>query len=78
MGDDVTLVSSADETARDLYRILTERDLLRPADAAPPRHRFLATGDPAPFARLARRFLGLELPEGTAVPAFGGVSLAGA
>jgi glutamate racemase len=78
MGDDVTLVSSADETARDVYRILTERDLLRPADGAPPRHRFLATGDPAPFARLARRFLGLELPEGTAVPAFGGVSLAGA
>lgn len=78
MGDDVTLVSSADETARDVYRILTERELLRPEDAAPPRHRFLATGDPAPFARLARRFLGLELPEGTAVPAFGGVSLAGA
>jgi glutamate racemase len=78
MGDDVTLVSSADETARDVYRILTERDLLRPADGAPPRHRFLATGDPAPFARLARRFLGLELPGGTAVPAFGGVSLAGA
>ena len=30
MGDDVTLVSSAEETAKDLLRVLTERDLLRP------------------------------------------------
>jgi glutamate racemase len=62
MGDGVTLVSSADETAKDVYRVLTERDLLRPDDAPPPAHRFLATGDPAPFARLASRFLGPELP----------------
>jgi glutamate racemase len=58
MGDGVTLVSSADETAKDVYRTLTERDALRPDDAAPPHHRFLATGDAAPFARLASRFLG--------------------
>ena len=60
MGDDVTLVSSADETAKDVYRILVERDMLRePSDpAAPPQHRFLATGDAAPFRRLASRFLG--------------------
>ncbi len=61
MGDEVTLVSSADETARDVYRVLTERDLLRPDDAPPPAHRFLATGDPEPFRRLASRFLGPEL-----------------
>ena len=60
MGDGVTLVSSADETAKDVYRVLTERDLLRPDDAPPPTHRFLATGDPAPFARLASRFVGPE------------------
>jgi glutamate racemase len=64
MGDEVTLVSSADETARDVYRKLTERDLLRAEfepDGTPrpaPRHQFLATGDSAPFARLASRFLG--------------------
>ncbi|HEY5841659.1 MAG TPA: glutamate racemase, partial [Mycobacterium sp.] len=29
MGDNVTLVSSAEETAKDLLRVLTERDLLR-------------------------------------------------
>jgi glutamate racemase len=60
MGDGVTLVSSADETAKDVYRILNERDLFRPDDAPPPAHQFLATGDPAVFARLAYRFLGPE------------------
>jgi glutamate racemase len=61
MGDGVTLVSSADETAKDVYRVLTRLDLLRPEDAPPPRHRFLATGDAAPFAKLGRRFLGPEI-----------------
>jgi glutamate racemase len=61
MGDGVTLVSSADEIAKDVYRMLTERDLLRPDDASPPVHRFLATGDPEPFARLAHRFIGPEV-----------------
>ncbi|WP_020657351.1 glutamate racemase [Amycolatopsis benzoatilytica] len=57
MGQDVTLVSSADETAKDLYRVLTELDLLAER-AEPPRHEFLATGSPEPFARLAQRFMG--------------------
>lgn len=61
MGEDVTLVSSADETAKEVYRMLTERDLLR-TDTTPPRHEFLATGDLAPFARLAERFLGRAVP----------------
>jgi glutamate racemase len=60
MGDEVTLVSSADETAKDVYRVLNERDLFRPDDAPEPVHRFLATGDPAVFGRLAYRFLGPE------------------
>ena len=61
MGDDVTLVSSAEETAKDVYRVLTRADLLRDEDDAPPEHCFLATGDPEPFARLGRRFLGPEV-----------------
>jgi glutamate racemase len=61
MGDDVTLVSSAEETAKDVYRVLTRADLLRDPDAPPPVHQFLATGDPEPFARLGRRFLGPEV-----------------
>jgi glutamate racemase len=61
MGEDVTLVSSAEETAKDVYRVLTRSDLLRDEDAPPPVHRFLATGDPEPFGRLGRRFLGPEV-----------------
>jgi glutamate racemase len=61
VGPDVTLVSSAEETAKDVYRVLATHDLLRDADAAPPTHRFLATGDPTPFETLGRRFLGPEI-----------------
>jgi glutamate racemase len=68
LGPDVTLVSSAEETAKDVLRTLSELDLLRePTDDTddPTRpgsgHEFLATGDPAPFRRLGRRFLGPEI-----------------
>jgi glutamate racemase len=63
MGEQVTLVSSADETAKDVYRVLVERDMLRPDDAPPPRHELRVTGDDEPFQRLARRFLG-DFPAG--------------
>jgi glutamate racemase len=61
VGEGVTLVSSAEETAKDVYRVLVREDLTREEDAPPPVHRFLATGDPEPFARLGRRFLGPEI-----------------
>ena len=61
MGNSVSLVSSAEETAKDLYRVLVEGTLLRDADAAAPMHRFLATGDAKAFEGLARRFLVPEL-----------------
>jgi len=61
VGDDVMLVSSADETARDVYRTLVRHELTRPDDSPPPRHRFVATGDPEPFYELGRRFLGPEI-----------------
>jgi glutamate racemase len=61
MGEGVTLVSSAEETAKDVYRVLTRADLLRDEDSPPPVHQFLATGDPEPFGRLGRRFLGPEV-----------------
>ena len=58
MGDAVTLVSSAEETAKDVLRVLTTEDLLaEPADE-PPHHEFVATGPPQPFTKLAHRFLG--------------------
>lgn len=59
MGDGVTLVSSAEETAKDLLRVLTEQDLLRPHPERPGATRvFEATGDPEAFTALAARFLG--------------------
>ena len=61
VGDGVTLVSSAEETAKDVYRVLVNQDLLRADDSSAPVHRFLATGDAEPFARLGRRFLGPEV-----------------
>lgn len=62
-GDQVTLVSSAEETAKDVYRILVEQDLLRDKNLPEPKHEFLATGEP--FTALARRFLGPEVLEVT-------------
>ena len=61
MGESVTLVSSAEETAKDLYRTLVEKNLLRTHQAQPPTHKFLATGDAKAFESLARRFLGPEV-----------------
>ena len=61
LGETVTLVSSAEETAKDLVRVLTELDLLRPHDAPPATRAFEATGDPEAFIRLASRFLGPAL-----------------
>ena len=61
MGEGVTLVSSAEETAKDLYRTLVENNLLRDARGGAPTHKFLATGDAKAFESLARRFLGPEV-----------------
>ncbi len=61
MGNGVSLVSSAEETAKDLYRVLVENSLLRSGEAKAPTHRFLATGDAQSFEKLARRFLGPEV-----------------
>jgi len=60
MGNDVTLVSSAEETAKDLYRTLVENNLLN-SGAAKVSHRFVATADTDRFTTLAKRFLGPEV-----------------
>lgn len=54
MGSDVTLVSSAEETVKDVVRVLTEHDLFRTGD---PDLLFASTGPVEQFAKLARRFL---------------------
>ena len=61
MGPEVTLVSSADETAFVTRRTLTDAGILRQPGAAPAEHRFLSSGDISWFADLGRRLLGPEL-----------------
>ena len=61
MGEDVTLVSSADETAKDVYRELLNHAIESPVPEEHPRHEFLATGESETFENLARRFLGPEV-----------------
>lgn len=70
VGDDVTLVSSAEETAKDVYSTLTNHGLLRGSGLGPPTHQFFATGDPIQFADLGRRFLGPEVHSVTHIEGF--------
>ncbi|GAA4839160.1 glutamate racemase [Saccharopolyspora rosea] len=67
MGDQVTLVSSAEETAKDVLRLLTENDLLADPETTP-EHEFRATGAPERFARLAERFLRPQVAAGAVRP----------
>ena len=74
LGPDVVLVSSAEETAKDVYATLVGSGLQR-GEVDAPVHGFLATGDPEAFHRVAEVFLGPELTEvraAQAVPVGGG------
>jgi glutamate racemase len=59
MGHDVALISSAEETAKDVFAELAARDGFR--SGPEPRHRFVSSGDPATFQALGARFLGPEI-----------------
>jgi glutamate racemase len=76
MGDGVTLVSSAEETAKDVFRTLAAHDLMRDDGLPAPEHRFTTTGDPTVFAELGRRFLGPEFVAGQATGALSPVASA--
>jgi glutamate racemase len=60
MGPDVLLVSSAEETAKDVYTVLIANGLLR-EEGAPPTYEFLASGSEDEFLSLGHRFLGPEI-----------------
>ncbi len=59
MGEQVTLVSSAEECAKDVYKMLARAELMR--DGGDPTYTFLTTGRPDEFERIGRRFLGPEM-----------------
>ena len=59
MGDEVTLVSSAEECAKDVYKMLATTGLMR--QDGDPAYTFPTTGSPDDFATIGRRFLGSEL-----------------
>lgn len=59
MGDSVTLVSSAEECAKDVYKMLVGTELMR--EGGEPTYTFLTTGAPDEFETIGRRFLGPEM-----------------
>jgi len=60
LGDRVSLVSSADECAKDVYATLTRRGLGHDRARAAT-HRFWTTGHPEAFAGIGHRLMGGEL-----------------
>lgn len=62
VGREVALVSSDVETAAEVYRVLTDRGMLRDPESGEPLVRYEATGDDtAGFVELARRMLGIGI-----------------
>jgi glutamate racemase len=59
MGDAVTMVSSAEECAKDVYKMLTSTGLMR--ESGEPTYTFSTTGAPEEFETIGRRFLGAEM-----------------
>ncbi|HUF27563.1 MAG TPA: glutamate racemase [Gemmatimonadaceae bacterium] len=57
LGAQVTLIDSAEETAKETARVLAERGLVAPEPAAP-RHRFIASDAAQQFLQVGQRFLG--------------------
>lgn len=62
LGDQVTLVSSAEECAQDLYSVLTRSGLTHDGPRRA-RYRFLTTGHPQNFAGIGRRLIGDRMVE---------------
>jgi glutamate racemase len=60
MGPDVTLIDSAEATAREVKAVLAARGLERPGPA-PGTHRFMVTDAPERFSRVGEMFLGRPL-----------------
>lgn len=60
MGPQVTLINSAEETAREVSTVLYHKGLLE-KESTEPVHRFLCSGDPELFRKIAREWLEEEV-----------------
>jgi len=60
MGPSVTLISSADETAREISTILHDKRKLARSDEMPI-HQFFCSGDPEMFKSIAQQWLGEQI-----------------
>ncbi|MDN4592653.1 glutamate racemase [Polycladomyces subterraneus] len=63
MGEQVTLISSAEETARELSVVLNHKRLLadREQPAGQVSHQFFTSGEPEGFRQIAERWLGMPI-----------------
>ena len=59
LGEDVTIISSAEETAIELSTILQHKGIL--SDNLNPKHRFFTTGSVLSFEHIAERWLGYQI-----------------
>lgn len=62
VGEDIEIISSGDETAREVSSILYHKNLLF-TDERTPRHRFLTSGDAKRFKTLAEQWLEIKIDE---------------
>lgn len=63
LGKEIVLVDSAEETAKDLRDLLDRQGLSRGSSAKRPSYQFLVSDEPGHFQRLAKRFLGRDIPD---------------
>ncbi|MBA4537488.1 glutamate racemase [Bacillus aquiflavi] len=66
MGDKVSIISSGEETAKEVYLILNEKGLLN-GKRTEPAHQFFTTGSVALFARIASAWLEKTIHNVTAI-----------
>ena len=69
VGPNVAVIDSAEQCADDVARRLSEANLLRGEEEGSGEMRCFVTDDPAKFAKLASRFMGVPIAQPTWVPA---------
>jgi glutamate racemase len=61
MGLEVALVDSAEETAKEVKRVLSENKLMNENSTIPANFEYFVSDDPEKFVKLGKNFLGKEI-----------------